>query len=156
MIKRWKHIVVGVLICSLVVGCKKDDPENSEPLDPISEVPAIEIVSISPGTVAQFDDLTFVIKYTDGDGDLGFEDADAKSLFITDNRASIVHEFHIPPLAPSGETITIEGNLQVVLSNVIVLDQANSSETATFDVYITDRAGNMSNVEVSPSVTIVQ
>lgn len=152
MSMNWKHSLLIVAMPALLGACKKD--HAPELIAPISNIPAIEIISVTPGTVNQFDDLTFTIKYTDGNGDLGFEDADEPAIFIIDNRAALVNEFHVQPLAPVGADITIEGNLQVVLENVILLDQNNSSESATFSVYMVDRAGNVSNTETSVSITI--
>ena len=146
--------VVLLIVVLFWTACKKD--EASDPNPPISDVPAIEIVSLSSSSINQFDDLTFTISYQDGNGDIGDENADAAVVFITDNRASITHEFHVPPLAPAGESIAIQGNLLVVLENVILLDQNNTSESATFTVRLQDRSGNSSNEVVSSSVTINQ
>ena len=146
-----------VLIAALAVvgwGCKKD--EVSEPNPTIPDTPEIEVTAVTPSSIQQFQDLTFTINYTDGNGDLGSPDADDAVVFITDNRAGIQHEFHVPPLAPAGETIAIQGNLLVVLEGVILLDQNSSSESATFTVQIKDQAGNFSNSVTTSSVTITQ
>lgn len=142
------------IVCLVVLafGCKKkDDPQ---PNDPISVIPEIELVSVSPGTINEFEDILFTIKYTDGDGDLGTSDADEKVLEIIDNRFPVTHQFHVQPLAPSGSSITIQGNLSITLENVILKDQQNSSESATFTIRLKDQAGNWSNSITSSSVTI--
>lgn len=152
MKKQLIYIALGGAV--LFSSCKKED-EVSEPNPPISDVPAIELVTVSPTTVSQFNDVTFTIKYTDGNGDIGNADADEPVVFVTDLRDNIITEFHVPPLAPEGESIAIEGNLQVVLSNVIILDQNNTSENASFQIYLRDRAGNNSN-NITAGVTITQ
>ena len=135
--------------CLLFSSCQKDDGPN-----PISILPEIELKSVSPSSIQQFDSLVFTIHYTDGDGDLGDYDADTLSLWITDNRFPLTEKFHIPPLAPQGAVITITGDLIVTLDHVILEDQASSSETATFTIKLKDRSGNWSNEVTSPSVTI--
>jgi len=152
MIKSYLYIVFIALV---VVSCKKT-PDDT-PLEKISEVPELTDVTISSSAINEFADITFGINYIDGDGDLGTEDADEKSIFIIDNRdLSIIHEYHLQPLLPIGETAAIQGRLNVVLENIIVLDQSNASESATFRVFIFDRAGNQSNVITTSAVTITK
>lgn len=147
-----RNLLVIILVAGALFGCKKK--EDPVPNDPISTIPEIELVSVTPGTITEFDDLVFTLMYTDGDGDIGTSDADEKVLEIVDNRFPVTHEFHVQPLAPSGSTITIQGNLAITLENVILKDQANSSETATFTIRLKDQAGNWSNSVTSSSVTI--
>ena len=97
----------------------------------------------------------FTIKYTDGDGDLGFEEADSMTVFLTDNRFPIVNPFHVQPLSPLGTTISITGNLEIVLSNTILKDNASISESAVFEIKIRDRANNYSNVLITQAITIL-
>lgn len=137
-------------------ACKKKTDETG-PLPPISEKPEIVEVRVSSTAINQFDDLVFSIDYIDGDGDLGTEDADTKSIFIIDNRDnSIVHEFHLYPLLPVTETASIQGTLNVNLENVILLDQNNTSETASFSIYLKDRSNKQSNIVNSGSITVIK
>jgi hypothetical protein len=130
-------------------GCQKDD-------DPFAnKVPQIELLSLTPQMVVEFQDsLVFNIKYRDNNGDLGENDPNVKNLFITDNRISIVYDYRIQQLAPSGSSIAIEGTLQVVLNSVARTDTSLAQESATFSVYVKDRAGNKSNVVTSGTITI--
>ncbi len=141
-----------VSLSAFIFGCKKK--EDPQPNEPISNIPEIELVSVSPGTINEFDDIVFTIKYTDGDGDIGTSDADEKVLDIVDNRFPVTHQFHVQPLAPSGSSITIQGNLDITLENVILKDQQNSSESATFTIKLKDQAGNWSNSITTSPVTI--
>ena len=143
-------LLVGLVL--LASSCKKD--EGSETIPPISAVPNISISALTPSSIDQFDDLEFTIFYQDGDGDLGFIDADENSLFITDNRFPLEHSFHVSPLSPPGSSITIQGEFKIVLQGVILKDQNSTSEAATFSVRMKDRAGNWSNVVTSAAVTI--
>ncbi len=152
IISLWLTSVFLTLI--LFSSCKKDD---TQPNEPISVIPAIELTSVSPNSIHQFtDSLVFEIHYTDGDGDLGDYDADTLSLWITDNRFPLTEKFHIPPLTPQGSSLTTSGTLLVVLDHIILKDQNATSESATFTVKLKDRAGNWSNEVTSAPVNILQ
>ena len=119
-----------------------------------SEVPSLEFVSVTPLVVNEFqDELEFVIKYIDGDGDLGENDPNVVNLFLKDERINITHEYRISQLSPSGSSIPIAGNLRVVLESVGITD-GTMLQTASFSIYMVDRAGHTSNVVLSPPVTI--
>lgn len=141
-----KYLIL-LLICFEVVGCKKDKKEYDV-------VPLIESVSINPTTVIQNkDSVTFVIKYIDGDGDLGENSPNAKNLFLTDNRLQIPYTYRINQLAPSGSTIAIQGEVNVVLNNIALTD-SSSQQSTSFSIYIKDRAGHQSNVILTGAITI--
>lgn len=146
-----------ILLMSVVLffSCKKE--KGNDPLPDVSALPEITGVTLNATSINQFDDLVFDIAYIDGDGDLGTDDADVKSIFITDKRDNtIVHEFHLQPLAPSGQSVAIQGVLKVTLENVILLSQANTSESVQFEVKIKDRASNNSNVITTSNITITK
>jgi hypothetical protein len=142
-------LVVLVIVMLVNSGCQKDD-------DPFAnKVPSIELLSLTPQMVVEFEDsLVFRIKYRDNNGDLGDNNPNVKNLFITDNRIGIVYDYRIQQLAPTGSAIAIEGTLQVTLNSVARTDTSLTQETATFSVYVKDRAGNKSNVVTSGAITI--
>ena len=47
-------------------------------------------------------------------------------------------------------------SLNVNLENVILLDQSNNSETASFSIYIKDRSNKQSNTVSSGAITIIK
>ncbi len=153
LINKFKHPSILLLIISTGIlgsaGCQKDD-------DPFAnKVPTIELLSLTPQMVVEFQDsLVFNIKYRDNDGDLGENNPNVKNLFITDNRIGIVYDYRIQQLAPTGSSIAIEGTLQVVLNSVARTDTSFAQQSATFSVYVKDRAGNKSNVVTSGIITI--
>jgi hypothetical protein len=153
LINIFKHPSILLLIISTGIlgssGCQKDD-------DPFAnKVPTIELLSLTPQMVVEFQDsLVFNIKYRDNDGDLGENDPNVKNLFITDNRIGIVYDYRIQQLAPTGSAIAIEGTLQVVLNSVARTDTSLAQQSATFSVYMKDRAGNKSNTVTSGVITI--
>ncbi len=135
----------------LFSGCTKEDKESLG--DP---VPRIELLSVIPSTAVEFNDsIVFTIKYRDNDGDLGENDPDVKNLFLTDNRIGIQYSYRIQQLAPSGSSIPIEGNLELILNTIARTDTSLSQEAVTFSIYVVDRAGNKSNVVTSSPVIII-
>lgn len=117
-------------------------------------MPAIEFISVIPTAAIQYQDsLSFTIKYEDGDGDLGSNDPNIRNLFLTDSRNNVTYEFRVKQLTPSNTAIAISGNLTVVLDNVGLIS-GSTPETATFEIYMTDNAGNRSNTLSSNLVTI--
>lgn len=142
---KFKYIYF--VFITLIISCKKDDST-------ISNVPAIEFVSVSPGSVIEYQDkLTFTISYTDGDGDLGENDASVKNLFLTDSRNGVTYKYRISQLAPDGTTIAIKGKLSVELNNTGITDGSNS-QTFTYSIYVVDRAGNQSNTITTTPVIV--
>lgn len=145
-----KQLFVFIIITSLFSACKKDDEKYSD-------VPAITFESISPGTVKQFSDsLIVTIGYEDGNGDLGENGSDVKNAFVTDSRNDLTYSFRVKQLAPSDASIIIKGKLSIVIPQVALNNLTGVSETATFSVYLEDRAGNKSNVVNTSSITITQ
>lgn len=143
------YCVKGVLLIIFLFffSCKKDK-------DTDDVIPKIEFVSLTPSTVIQNQDsITFTIKYSDGDGDLGENTPAAKNLFLTDNRIHIPTAYRISQLAPSGSSVAIQGTLNVVLKNTSLTDSSNQ-QTTTFSIYVVDRAGHQSNSVTSSVVTI--
>lgn len=145
-----KKLLFLFLSMVLISSCKKDDSLE------ISTTPAIEFVSITPSTATEYQDkITITISYKDGDGNLGENTADVKNLFLTDTRNNVTYQYRIPQLAPTGESVAIEGNLPIELPNTAIINGANS-QTVSYTVYIKDRAGNVSNTVTTSAITIVK
>lgn len=132
----------------ILSSCHKDEAIYSD-------TPTLELVSVSAGSVQEGDPLTFRIKYTDGDGDLGENNADARNLFLIDNRVNVTYEYRISQLAPSGSSIIIRGHLDVRLNSTTITN-GSSSQGVRYSIYVRDRAGNQSNTVTSGEITIHQ
>jgi len=130
-------------------ACKKDDANtiNSTP-------PEITFVSISPTEIMELsEEMELVFTYTDKEGDLGDPDPDEHSLELKDARLSSPDFYHIPPQDPGNTTLTINGQLKVILRAPFVLGNSFLEETF-FTFRIKDRAGNWSNELETPIITI--
>ena len=144
-----RNKLILVVMVFLFAACKKeDDPETFNPI--------LEFVSVTPSNAKEFiDSLVFTVRYKDGNGDLGENNPDVKNLFLVDNRIGITHEYRISQLAPSGSSIATEGDLNVVLQNIVITD-SSTQQNATFSIYVKDRAGNVSNTVTSGTIVVSQ
>lgn len=144
-----KKIIIIILLFSLF-SCKK------EVLKPFGEVPQIEIIHLSSTSIKQFDEnLILTIHYKDGDGDLGFENPDTKSVWVQDSRLPDPDWYFIPPLSPVGSNVAIEGDLEIKLNGTFLLGNGDE-ETTRFSIKIKDRAENWSNTLVTTEIKIVR
>lgn len=153
---------INYLILSLLflAACHKTENivNENETNPPAGVVPHLEFVSVNKLLVREYlDTLVFTIRYLDGDGDLGFADADSMSIVLKDSRDTnnLIFEYPLAPLAPAGTNLTIQGELTVFLQNPIRINNQSASETAHFYLQIRDRANNRSNIVQSPDITIL-
>ena len=136
-----------ICVTSLFFSCKKESVV-------FNSTPTIEFISISPAIANQYtDSVTVTIKYTDGDGDLGENNASVKNCFIRDNRIGIVYEYRIKQLAPNNSPIT--GTLNLELGGQGITDNS-SQQYVSYTIYVKDRAGHPSNSVVTSSILIRQ
>jgi hypothetical protein len=144
---RFFLFLLGSLMC--LSSCKKD-------AETMSVVPEISFVSIGPSAVFQNKDSVIIrISYRDGDGDLGENNSDVKNAEITNFRNNLTYNFRIRQLAPSNANVAIQGELEFIVPGVAMENTSLSSESTSFSIKITDRAGNASNVITSNSITVL-
>jgi hypothetical protein len=144
-----KKISFLILLIFFFCGCKKEKIE-------FNAIPSIEFVSITPTSAMQYSDaVTITIKYEDGDGDLGENNANAKNCYVTDNRIGITYSYRIQQLAPSNSSVPITGNLNIELGGQVITD-SSSQQSVNYTVYVVDRAGHQSNSVTTGAVSIHQ
>lgn len=135
------------LFIGCMVACKKEEP-------PFSEVPRIEIRSISPDTVKAFaDSIVVELFYEDGDGDLGENNPFAQNLFLVDQRNQLKYGFRISKIAYEASP-AIRGTMLVVLPYTNLVNNAGP-EQLSFKVNVVDRSGNYSNTANTNSIVVV-
>jgi hypothetical protein len=123
--------------------------------------PEITFVSITPSVAKEFtaDQIELTFRYQDGDGDLGYLGDPVNNLFLIDKRAAFANNagrftsFSFPSLTPKTRKPSIQGEIKVLL---ITPPFEASQEPLVYDVYITDRAGNLSNIVQTSPITITQ
>jgi hypothetical protein len=105
--------------------------------------------------IAYQDTIKIVISYKDGDGDLGQDSANVKNMFVTDSRNNSTGQFRIPQLAANGSG-AIQGSLNIILPPQFFINNADTTETVTYSIYVVDRAGHQSNTVKATSLVINQ
>lgn len=114
------------------------------------------------------DSVAITFTFTDGDGDLGFEDKGEKSIFLTDTRDNVEKlPYSIPFVGLQGVGNGISGDITIVFANSstcciyppdsgrIPCDTSfrvpKTFDTLSFKIKIRDRAGHFSNeIETDP------
>lgn len=141
------NLLIILSFTMLLFSCKKDEE--------VALAPSIEFKSISSGSIKQYrDSVVILISYLDNNGDLGENETETPNAFVKDLRNNLVYAFRIRQLAPDA-TIAIKGNLEIVVPQVALVNSNSTSESATFEVYVKDRAGLESNKITTSAVTIV-
>lgn len=147
--KNWW--VIGVLL--VISACGKDEDSESE----FTVTPAIEFVSIAPGTVKELSDaFNITISYKDGDADLGTADPDTTNLYIIDARNQLTYKYRIRDLSPLKDKPNIQGTLKIEMPPTGVFDENASQETTTYSIYLFDKAGHKSNTIQTSVLTITR
>ena len=131
---------------------------DDSPVFPLT--PEIFFQSISPEQATQFttDEISLTIRYQDGDGDLGFEGVEKiANLFVRDTRLAFdgnpaaVTAFSIPSLTPDTRKPSIQGEITITM---LTPPWEPSEEPLVFEVYMVDRAGNVSNSILTSPITV--
>jgi hypothetical protein len=132
----------------LLSGCKKDESNSAS-------APVINFISISPDTVIQFQDSVIIkIRYEDQDGDIGFDDPDEPVVWVKDDRLQQADLFHLPPLTPEMQNLSIQGEFYIRLKPPFLFGNGSSEQTS-FSIKMRDRANNWSqNIQTTPIVII--
>ncbi len=146
-----KQFIYIFIISVLVVfsACEKEVGVDTLPYEP-----NIEIQSINTTNLIEFQDsLIIILKYEDGDGDLGRLDPDENSLYIKDKRLENPEYYHIPPIVPDDKTLQTTGTIRVFVPTLFVIG-SGKSENTELELKVRDQAGNWSNSVSTGVITI--
>ncbi len=150
LLNCFKYIGLGLLGLCALSSCE-DDVDFI-----LGSTPQITGVILSQDTIRQFtDNLIFTIDYTDGDGDLGFDETDRFALFIRDVRLQDFDGFYVGPIAPPESNVPIRGSLEVRFPELFLFGSTPTEET-WFEIKLVDRAGNNSDIYVTEKVLLVR
>ncbi|MCS6917880.1 MAG: hypothetical protein RMK52_04245 [Chitinophagales bacterium] len=118
-----------------------------------SIVPEIALDSISTRTLRPGQDsLTFVISFTDGDGDIGSETI--PNLFLTDSRTGYTDSVKVPYITPEGSLKAISGQITYVRSQFSCIP-GRKTDSLYYTIYLEDRAGHASNRITTPVIYLI-
>lgn len=142
-----------IVLCVLSIGCTK--PPDFSP------IPEITFNRLENNNIRQdVDSVYLIVDFTDGDGDIGFED-NTKDIFLIDTRpgqGEVPIERAMPTVPNLGAENGITGEIRLPLTTCCipppgfpgcqpVSDQYPDfqRDTVVYMMYIQDRAGNRSN-----------
>lgn len=141
-----KLLIIGLIL--IAASCKKATIVK-KPAEPL-----IAIVSTAPVAIVQFEaGVALVLRYEDGDGDLGHPHPDSLLLEVRDARLLFPDYYFVPPLAPLGSEVPIEGELAFKLNGTFLFGNGATEQT-TYSIRMRDRKGNWSNTVITPTITI--
>src|SRR5690606_6818403 len=160
--KPIEYICLGILatIITSIAACV------SRPDFPVE--PVIEFVSMEGNQMVQnsfnTDSIRVTFSFTDGDGDLG--DRDSLNIFIRDNRDQfIASKYRLPELPPEGAQRGVRGEITVTIYTTCCIypdgtppcepSQKFPTDTLQYEIFIKDRAGNVSNTISTDPITIL-
>ncbi|MES2836294.1 MAG: hypothetical protein V4667_02130 [Bacteroidota bacterium] len=143
-----KIVLLFSFIALVAFACKRKDNVPDEPQ------------IIFKDFLVLGDSAKLIIKFTDGDGDLGLSDSDTEppydfNTFITyyekQNGTFVARDlpfpfnYRIPVLNNSGRKKELNGELQITIAPTYY-DPFSSYDTIKYSIYIQDKALNKSNV----------
>jgi len=139
-----KYLIL-LFIAFLFSTCKKD---NNEDLFVIS------ILSTAPVELQEFkENISVSIQYVHPEGYIGFFDPDYLSLEVKDSRLSNPDYYHLIPVSPPNETISVQGKLLLEIDAPFVFGNG-LAETLTYTIRIQDKDKAWSNKVTTSLITV--
>ncbi len=151
--------LIGLFLAVIFYGCANNPG--------FSDTPEIVFAGFSADTLVQgdlnTDSLFIVLEFRDGDGDIG---GGTENIIIMDNRTGDVYDFFkIPEIGDNGSQNGIEGTITIKLFTTCCIFPESippcfappdyPTNEISFDIVMIDNAGNESNIETTPSVTLL-
>lgn len=141
--KKLTYILFACLL--LTFSCKKDEAQPEF---------KIALKNTTPTNLQEFqENIMVIIEYQHPEGFMGFDDPDYLSLEIHDSRLSNPDFYHLQPLSPPNQTISIQGEINVEIDSPFLFGNGNS-ETLTYSLRIQDNKKKWSNTITTPIITV--
>tara|TARA_B100001989_G_C24516525_1_gene453466 strand:+ start:447 stop:878 length:432 start_codon:yes stop_codon:yes gene_type:complete len=139
------RLINYLFILIIFFSCNK---ENNDTKFKISHL------STEPTQITEFqENINVRISYEHPEGFLGFYDPDYLSLEIKDSRLSNSDFYHLEPINPPNEIVSIVGEILIEVDAPFIFGNGNS-ETLSYSIRIQDQSGNWSNSINSSSITV--
>lgn len=153
--------------CSIFFLANFTEPPNY-PNQPTIEYVGVNKRSILQGsTTAARDTLIITFSFTDGDGDLG---SDSTNLFLRDSRDNSLVPNRLFPIPEQGSGNGVSGEITIRIPNKVAgpniccifpdrrvcqTDPRFARDTFSYSIQMKDRAGNLSNIIRTETLTIL-
>ena len=114
----------------------------------------INLLNTFPTEIIEFQENIYVrIFYQHPEGFIGFSDPDYLSLEVKDSRLSQAYYYHIIPVTPPENSLSITGELLVEIDSPFLFGNG-IKELVNFTIRIQDRNLNWSNSIITPNITV--
>ncbi len=129
----------------IVSSCSKDEDEV---------VFSIGLINTYPIEIVEFQENIYVrISYQHPEGFIGFYDPDYLSLEVKDSRLSQADYYHIIPVTPPDNSISVTGELLIEIDSPFLFGNG-LVELVNFTIRIKDQNLNWSNSVKTPTITV--
>lgn len=162
--KHFIYIVFSVILISTSISsCVK---EKSFPPQPVIEFKKF--------TLYKNDSADCIIKFKDGDGDIGIFEGDTiseddlkmKYLYKASDGTfqpydenpgtlqfdTLFYSYRVPNITPDGQYKALDGEIKIKLRAAPLFNPAHT--VVKFEITLTDRAGNKSNMVTTDNITV--
>ena len=141
--KNLKYILLAFLLLSF--GCKKEEMEVEF---------KITLKNTTPTNLQEFQENVIVtLEYQHQDGFVGFVDPDYLSIEIHDSRLPNPDFYHLQPLSPPNQTISIQGTINIEIDSPFRFGNGDS-ENLTYAIRVQDNKMKWSNTVTTPIITV--
>ena len=141
--KNLKYILLALLLLSL--GCKKEEAEVEF---------KITLKNTTPTNLQEFqENIMVTLEYQHAEGFVGFDDPDYLSLEIHDSRLPNPDFYHLQPLSPPNQTISIQGTINIEINSPFLFGNGES-ESLTYAIRVQDNKMKWSNTVKTPTITV--
>ena len=129
----------------IVSSCSKDEDEV---------VFSIGLINTYPIEIVEFQENIYVrISYQHPEGFIGFYDPDYLSLEVKDSRLLQADYYHIIPVTPPDNSISVTGELLIEIDSPFLFGNG-LVELVNFTIRIQDQNLNWSNSVKTPTITV--
>jgi len=140
-VKRSIYILFACLIFS---SCTKEE----------EVIFNISLLNTFPTEIIEFQENIYVrLFYQHPEGFIGFSDPDYLSLEVKDSRLSQADYYHIIPVTPPDNSLSITGELLVEIDSPFLFGNG-LMELVNFTIRIQDQNLNWSNSITTPNITV--
>ena len=140
-----RYIYVFFFIILLLASCSKDDD---------NVVFEINLIDTYPLEIVEFQENIYVkLYYQHPEGYLGFSDPDYLSLEVKDSRLSQADYYHVIPLTPPNNSLSVTGELLVEIDSPFVFGNG-LMELVNFTIKIQDQNLVWSNEIITPNISV--
>ena len=134
-----------IFISVFFSSCTKDDNQDNFNLG---------LIEVFPLSIVEFQENIYVrLSYEHPEGFLGFSDPDYLSLEVKDSRLSLPDYYHVIPITPPNNNLSVTGELLVEIDSPFLFGNGNI-ELVNFSIRIQDQNLSWSNTITTPNISV--